>query len=68
MNILHWEQSSIWIWSLLSRSWIIVLWQLTILNGWPEIDPSGLVNVMPVLSGEMDGYKGGKRASRALRC
>jgi len=32
-----------------------VLWQLTILNGWPEIDPSGLVNVMPVLSGEMDG-------------
>jgi len=29
----------------------VLLWQLVMLNGWPEIDPFGLVRVVEVLEG-----------------
>jgi len=29
----------------------VLLWQLVMLNGWPEIDPFGLVRVVQVLVG-----------------
>lgn len=32
----------------------MLLWQFVMLNGWPEIDPSGLVRVVEVLEGHLN--------------